>query len=149
MYTSDIESRRLSRRLYIKTAITYCAVSILCIVITNVYALFGHGARSGCMDFMFLYPLLGGSLVFMAAAMLTPVLHGRMSAGSRMGYNLYNSGIASLTAAAMLKGIMEIAGTDSMWIQYIKILGIGLLVFAVACMIVVSLKRKRDREELQ
>jgi hypothetical protein len=101
-------------------------------VITNVYALFGHGVRSGSMDFMFLYPLLGGTLVFIMAAFLSPVLPERLLTGSRAGYNLYNSGIAALTSAAMLSGIMEIAGTGSKWIQYIETFGIFLLFAAVA-----------------
>lgn len=140
MYTSDIEMRR-ARRLPFKTAIVYLAVSILCILITNIYAIFGHGIRSDSMDFMFLYPLLGGTIVFLSVKLvLSRLLQKPHGIGiSRVGYNLYNSGIASLTSAAMLTGIMEIAGTGSEWIQYIRITGIIFLVSAVIFQITISL----------
>ena len=128
MFISDIKKKRRS---FVKTAIVYTAVSVLCIVITNVYARFGHGVRSDYMDFMFLYPLLGGTAVFLLLALLWPALPEGMRKRSRMGYNLYNSGIACLTSAAMLTGIMEIAGTGSRWIQTIEGSGIVLLAAAV------------------
>jgi hypothetical protein len=112
-------------------------------VITNVYALFGHGVRSDSMDFMFLYPLLGGSAVFLLAARLRPVLRKKTRGISRAGYNLYNSGIAALTSAALLTEIMEIAGSDSRMIQYIRIAGIVLIITAIARRIAASL-RQRD-----
>ena len=163
MYTSDIDidtdtdAKRSMRHLSIKTAMVYLAVSLLCVAITNAYALFGHGVRSDSMDFMFLYPLVGGSLVFISVALLAPFMSQTRyrffykrgeSKGvsylpirwrSRVGYNLYNSGIASLTSAAMLTGIMEIAGTGSKLIQYIRIFGITLLAAAIACQIAGSL----------
>jgi len=108
--TSGIE-----RRLYVKTALAYFLTSIICIAVTNIYALFGHGIRSGSMDLMFLYPLIGGIASFVFT---TP----------RISYNLYNSGIATLTSAAMLDGIMEIAGTSSNKIRYIRIFGIVLII---------------------
>lgn len=125
----------------LKTAIVYFCVSILCIVITNVYALFGHGVRSDSMDFMFLYPLLGGTLVFLITALVLPCLPKKLHGISRIGYNFYNSGIASLTSTGMLTGIMEIAGTSSKWIQYIETAGIVLLIIGIICQVAASLKQ--------
>jgi uncharacterized membrane protein YdcZ (DUF606 family) len=71
------------------------------------------------MDLMFLYPLIGGAAMFAAIKLL----RSKMPV-SRAGYNLYNSGIAALVSAAMLDGIMEIAGTGSKWISLIRITGI-------------------------
>jgi len=65
--------------------------------------------------------------------LLAPVLPERMRVISRIGYNLYNSGIASLTVAAMLAGVMEIAGTGSRWILWIRASGIMLLAAGIAC----------------
>jgi len=118
----------------------YFAVSILCIVITNVYALYGHGVRSGSMDFMFLYPFLGGTVIFLLTAFWASRPPERAGKISRAGYNLYNSGIAALTSSAMLTGIMEIAGTGSQWIPYIRIAGIILLAAAAVCQIATSRK---------
>jgi hypothetical protein len=111
----------------------YSAVSAACLVITHVYALFGHGVRSASMDWMFLYPLAAGTGVFSLPALLWPRLPGRFQVFSRAGYNLYNSGIAALTSAAMLTGIMEIAGGGSKWIRYIRWGGYILAGTAVIC----------------
>jgi hypothetical protein len=45
------------------------------------------------MDLMFLYPLIGGATVFTGFKLL-----GAMAHISRLGYNLYNSGIGFLLA---------------------------------------------------
>jgi hypothetical protein len=119
----------------------YFSVSILCLVITNVYALFGHGVRSESMDFMFLYPLIGGTGVFLLMTLIAVYLPERLREVSRVGYNLHNSGIASLTSAAMLTGIMEIAGTSSKWIGYIKLAGYVLVCGAFVCQSLRFLKR--------
>ena len=132
MFTSGIELKHIGR-LPIKTAIVYSGVSLLCVVISNVYAIFGHGIRSDSMDYMFLYPLLGGTVIFLLAAIVLPRLSQQPRVISRIAYNLYNSGIAALTSAAMLKGIVEIAGTGSAWIIYIKTTGIIMVAAAITC----------------
>jgi hypothetical protein len=95
----------------------YVALSGLCVVITNVYALFGHGVRSYYMDLMFLYPLVG-AVVFAGLNLFGVV--GRFAA------NAYHAGVASLTVGAMLGGIMEIAWTGSAY-TYIFFIAGGLL----------------------
>jgi hypothetical protein len=84
------------------------------------------------MDFMFLCPLVGGTVVFGALTVCFPRLSVTLSRFSRLAYNLYNSGIATLTAAAMLEGVIEIAGSDSEWIAYCRKAGIVLLAFGIA-----------------
>ena len=140
MSTSDIKKQ--SARRFLKTAIAYFVASVICVVITNVYALYGHGIRSGSMDFMFLFPFVGGTLVFLSAAFLTSRLPEKVCKISRVGYNLYNSGIAALTSAAMLTGIMEIAGTGSKWIQYIKVAGIVLSAAGIVCQTLTSFRKR-------
>jgi hypothetical protein len=117
----------------LKAAAAHLAVAAFCLIAANVYALFGHGVRSASMDFMFLYPLLGGTAVFILLAAALPRLPERFRRISRTGYNLYHSGIAALTAAAMLTGIMEIAGTSSRWPARIRTAGCILTAAAVVC----------------
>jgi hypothetical protein len=103
----------------------YLAVAALCVIVDNIYALYGHGVRSSAMDFMFLYPLLGGFII----KFLSLHVHGDDSQGwKRIGVNLYNSGIAALTCGSLLRGIVEIAGTDSVYINYFFVAG-GIMVF--------------------
>ncbi len=116
MSTSDTNKRKF----LLKNSIVYVAISLLCVVISNVYALFGHGIRSDYMDSMFLYPLLGGVMYLLALALSDE--HGGMF---RLGKNVYNSAIAALTAGSMLRGIVEIAGTDSDLIILFFVFGWG------------------------
>ena len=93
------------------------------------------------MDLMFLYPLLGGAVLFLLVALVAPRLPERLQKASRVGYNLYNSGIACLTSAALLTGIMEIAGTGSKGIPYIQAFGVAFLAAAAAFQAVALFKR--------
>ena len=143
MYISVTDTKNI-RRFTIKTAVAYFAVTLVCVSIANIYAIFGHGVRSDSMDYMFLYPLIGGAGFFVALTLLMPVLPDNLRYISRAGYNSYNSAIASLTTAAMLAGIVEIAGTSAIWVIYIKTAGIVLLFAAVLFQTrVICQKRKK------
>jgi hypothetical protein len=100
-------------------------VSVLCVIVANVYALFGHGVRSDAMEYMFLYPLIGGFVI----KILSTLAVGDYSRGrKRVGVNLYNSGLAALTCGALLRGIVEIAGTDSSYIHWFFVIGWAMIV---------------------
>ena len=106
MSTLDMNRPRSGR-----TAFIYLLLSAACIAVTNIYALFGHGVRSASMDTMFLYPLLMGAAPYLLLSILLPRIRRRRFL--RLAFNLYNSGVATLTVGAMLNGILEIAGTAS------------------------------------
>jgi hypothetical protein len=98
----------------------YLVASAVCVIVTNIYALYGHGVRSDAMDYMFLCPLVGG----FAIKILSMLQHGDYSRGvKRVGVNLYNSGLAALACGALLRGIVEIAGTDSVYISWFFVAG--------------------------
>jgi LPXTG-motif cell wall-anchored protein len=119
----------------LKTAVVYLLLCVLCVVVTNVYALFGHGIRSDSMDWMFLYPLFGG-VVFIALGLVL----GRLP---RFAANLYHAGLAALTVGSLLRGILEIAGTSSAYTKYFTLAG-GLLTLFGAIGIVFKRRRKND-----
>lgn len=104
-----------------KTIIVYLAVSIFLIIVNKVYAIFGHGVSSGYMTWMFLYTLLGGSVFYLLIGLLQPELV--KYSGYRAFYNLYNSGIALMTVGSFMKGVFEIAGTDSPFVAYYFMIG--------------------------
>ncbi|MDR1815694.1 MAG: hypothetical protein LBR00_03295, partial [Clostridiales Family XIII bacterium] len=116
-----------------KTAIAYACAAALCVVITNVYALFGHGVRSVSMDTMFAYPLAGGAAFLVLCLCLKKRETDR---GFRFGFNAYSSGIATLTCGALLTGIVEIAGTGSDLIRFFFIAGYGLCGLGVAAVLI-------------
>jgi vacuolar-type H+-ATPase subunit I/STV1 len=85
------------------------------------------------MDYMFLYPLMGG-IVFLSLT----AAHKKTVSRSlfRIGFNLYNSGLATLTAGSMLKGIMKIAGTDSEWIPFFTQCGWGFAIIGIIIVLI-------------
>lgn len=123
MYTLDIKN---------KTAAVYLAATVFTIIIDRIYAVFGHGVSSRNMSWMFLYPLVGGFAFYLILGMVFPWI--TQSAGFRLFRNLYNSSIAIFTVTSFMKGIFEIAGTNSPYILWYQIaggifLGLGILQF--------------------
>ncbi len=129
----------ISARHIIKTGVVYAIISALCIVIDNVYALFGHGVRSFSMTWMFLYPLIGGTLFFMIIGIF--LVNKKAESKYRLFYNLHNSGIAFLTTGSLFKGIIEIAGTTSLFTSIFLFLGIIFIISGII-VLVSSLSRK-------
>ena len=94
-----------------RVSVIYLVISLGLVGVNQIYALFGHGVRSASMTFMFLYPFLGGTLLFSLIEHFLP--GAREARGYRLFSNLHHSGIAALTLGSFLKGILDIAGTGS------------------------------------
>lgn len=90
----------------------------VCFLFAMIYNQFGHGVQSVYMNYMFLCPLILG-MMFYGFILLVP----KAKNISRFSFNLYNSGIATLTVGSMLKGIFQIAGTASEFVLVYGILG--------------------------
>ena len=121
MYILDINKRIK------KTIIIYFFTTIFTIVFDRIYALFSHGVSSLSMNLMFLYPLLGGVVVYYILGYLLKNKKNSMI----ISFNLYNSGIAILTVGSLLRGIMDIAGTSSQYIKYYFIIGVLVIITSV------------------
>ena len=110
------------------------------------------------MSGMYLYPLLGGALLYFLLWVFVPGQDRRrpavvtqtpdaravaVAAGSRetrascwrFFCNAWNSGIATLTVGSLLHGILEIAGTESAWLTAFTAAGIGLLVLGAVSLL--------------
>ena len=135
----DISERNNEKQLR-KTILTYLILSVASVVIDKVYGILGHGVESKSMTWMFLYPLLGGALVYFIIGRLIP--HITKFAGYRVFFNIYNSGIATLTLASLLKGIFEIAGTNSPYLKYYYMIGGVFITVGLIIMLVMAIKRK-------
>ena len=125
-----------------KTIIVYLALSVFCVFFDRVYALFGHGVRSASMSFLFLYPLVAGAVPYLLLWIFKPR---REVPGFRLFYNVYNSGIAMLTIQSMLNGIMEIAGTASVYNVIFTICG-SILTIAGAAAYLIRRFRSEKKE---
>lgn len=137
MYTLDINN---SKKHAFKTVVTYGIVSILTYIVNKIYGLFGHGVSSASMTWMFLYPFIGGVLIYGLIWFIIPRI--KEIPGYRGFYNIYNSGIAILTVASFMRGIFEIAGTDSPYLKYYFMVGWSFIIFSIFLMIVSTLQYK-------
>ena len=92
-------------------AVTFFIATVFCVLFDRVYALYAHGVESAAMSLMFLYPLLGGAAVYVVLWHIDPF--GELVRQSRSLRNTYNAGLATLTLASAMHGVMDIAGTSS------------------------------------
>nr|WP_320024369.1 hypothetical protein [uncultured Acetobacterium sp.] len=124
-----------------KTIGVYAILSLVAIGINFIYGQFGHGVHSAAMTWMFLYPLLGGALFYFLLERLKSGM--TQFAPFRFGYNSYNSGIATLTVGSFLKGILEIAGTNSLYLVFFTIMGWLFIAVGVTVFALLSVSRKK------
>ena len=111
-----------------------------CAAFAIIYAQFSHGVYSPFMTFMFAIPLVAGALV----ALVMHVAHVRpMPRASRQAWAL---AIASLTVASCLRGVFEIAGTDS---PYLVVYLAAALAFAVVAIVKSQSKMRSDSKMCQ
>ncbi|MGT2951505.1 hypothetical protein BU202_09915 [Streptococcus cuniculi] len=95
----------LSAKRIKKISLTYLGVTIFLFVFSRIYESLSYGEVSFFMHYLFAVPLIGGSLL-----LLTLHLFPRLS---RISFNLWNSGVAVLTAGFLLKGIINLSGRST------------------------------------
>ena len=87
--------------------VRYTVAAVACALFAIVYAHFSHGVHSPFMTFMFMVPLLGGALPSLIAHVAN------VRPAPRVSRQAWALALASLTVACCLRGIFEIAGTNS------------------------------------
>lgn len=120
-------------RSLVKGARAYFCMAVFALVFDKIYSIFSHGVYSNYMDSMFLYPLIGGTFIYLLLLLFATNINYKEN---RLSFNIYNSGIAILTVGSLLHGILEIAGTSSEYILYYSIIGwtavlVGIISFFV------------------
>ncbi|MCA9935471.1 MAG: hypothetical protein H6662_16900 [Ardenticatenaceae bacterium] len=98
-----------------KTVKIYGFTTLFCIAFNYIYSLFGHGVSSPFMSYAFAFSLVLGVGGFIAL--------GRLNVENRIAFNLYNAGIATLTVGSLLRGIIDIAGADTIYPVYYFVVG--------------------------
>jgi len=101
-----------------------------------VYNHFGHGVYSPFMTWLFLFPLLFGTAVYMILFMT-----GIPRRPSSAAIAVYGSGIAAVTTGSALTGVFEIAGTSSPYLPVYWITGFGLMAAGVLVQYLASLRK--------
>ena len=120
------------QNMHARVALRYVIASVACALFALVYAQFSHGVQSPFMMFAFAIPLLGGALpaLGMHAAKARPA--------PRVARQAWALSLASLSVASFLRGVFEIAGTNS---PYLAVYVMAASVLAIIA--VVSLARSR------
>ena len=128
MYTSDMNKWKKMQRIYL-------GVTAFCIVGTIIYEHFSYGESSMLMRLAFLFPLLGGV-----------VLYGGLQKWKRPILNLavclWNSGIAIFISGCLVGGIVMISGRSFSYGPCYWSVGLIFLVTAIAAGAVPTKGRK-------
>lgn len=116
----DIKKRR-------SLAVRYLAITAFCLIASVIYSFFSHGIHSFWMRYLALWPFVFGAVpsVLSAAGVLSFPEGINVSEYCR---DIYRFGIAALTVASFLKGVLEIAGTDSIYPAVLLYAGAAMLV---------------------
>ncbi len=114
-----------------KYSLIWLGISVFCMIFAGIYEAFSFGVVSMSMVLMFLYPLLLGALMCL-------IFKGNMG-------RLWNDGVLLLTAAAMIRGILEIYGTRSPYTMWLTILGV-LCLFLQMTVIYVRIRKEQLHE---
>lgn len=117
---------------------------MFCVVFAFIYEKFSHGVHSPYMTYLFAWPLLLGALPNVIIHIFYNIQERRsysivcgdtpkkISAGTK----LYYSGVSALTVSSLLRGIMDIAGTASVYQAYLMYAGWIMLAGGLACILV-------------
>lgn len=111
------------RDIYKTILIRYLAISAFCAVFSIVYDQFSHDVRSPWMTWLFVWPLVMGAIpavleYFGILPGTGEVFEGKEEIGG-IQKDVYRFGIAALTCASLLRGVLKIAGTDSRLVGYL------------------------------
>ena len=107
----------------------YLILSIFLFIFSRVYVSLSYGEVSIFMNTLSLVPLIGGGLL-VGLLYLQPTL-------SRISFNLWNSGVAVLTAGFLLRGIINLSGRSTTldwpyWLIGAGFLGLALVSFGLS-----------------
>ena len=100
----------------------YFCISIFCAAFGGIYEIFSHGVYSNYMMYAFLFPLIGGTLYNLILYCFSRL---RLQRGLSLIF--YNTGIAALTIGSIVRGILDIYGTDNILVNVYRYAGVILV----------------------
>ncbi|HEL1541070.1 TPA: hypothetical protein U1312_001045 [Streptococcus suis] len=106
-----------------RTFITYLATTAFLFIFSHIYESLSYGEVSVFMHYMFCVTLIGGGLL-LGLLTIKPNL-------SRLTFNLWNSGVATITAGFLLRGIINLSGRSTTLDQPYWFVGAGFLILAL------------------
>jgi len=120
-----------------RTFISYLAKAAFLFIFSRIYESLSYGEVSVFMHYMFCATLVGGILL-LGLLQVKPNL-------SRMTYNLWNSGIATITAGCLLRGIINLSGRSTTLDQPYWYVGAGFLALSLITLFISDTRRTRQK----
>lgn len=120
-----------------RTFISYLAMAAFLFIFSLIYESLSYGEVSVFMHYMFCATLVGGILL-LGLLQVKPNL-------SRMTYNLWNSGIATITAGCLLRGIINLSGRSTTLDQPYWYVGAGFLALSLIILFISDTRRTRQK----
>ncbi|HFU3800418.1 TPA: hypothetical protein ACGO0I_001470 [Streptococcus suis] len=124
-----------------RTFITYLATTAFLFIFSRIYESLSYGEVSVFMHYMFCVTLIGGGLL-LGLLTIKPNL-------SRLTFNLWNSGVATITAGFLLRGIINLSGRSTTLDQPYWFIGAGFLVLALFSLFLGGNQRNRRQVSTQ
>ncbi len=106
-------------------------------IFSRIYESLSYGEFSVFMHYMFCATLVGGILL-LGFLQVKPNL-------SRITYNLWNSGIATITAGCLLRGIINLSGRSTTLDQPYWYVGAGFLALSLITLFISDTRRTRQK----
>ena len=120
-----------------RTFISYLAMAAFLFIFSLIYESLSYGEVSVFMHYMFCATLVGGILL-LGLLQVKPNL-------SRITYNLWNSGIATITAGCLLRGIINLSGRSTTLDQPYWYVGAGFLALSLITLFISDTRRTRQK----
>ncbi|HEM3615890.1 TPA: hypothetical protein U1C21_000387 [Streptococcus suis] len=120
-----------------RTFISYLAMTAFLFIFSRIYESLSYGEVSVFMHYMFCATLVGGILL-LGLLQVKPNL-------SRITYNLWNSGIATITAGCFLRGIINLSGRSTTLDQPYWYVGAGFLALSLITLFISDTRRTRQK----
>ena len=136
--STSVTKKRFSR--LGKTATVYLILSIFLFIFSRVYVSLSYGEVSIFMNTLSLVPLIGGGLL-VGLLYLQPTL-------SRLSFNLWNSGVAVLTAGFLLRGIINLSGRSTTLDWPYWVIGAGFLGLALVSIGLSLFRSKKPTDKM-
>lgn len=128
---TKIKNKRLK-----KTLVGYSLLTIFFFAFSRIYESFSFGETSLHMHYLFVVPLVGGSVL----ALLLKIMPNL----GRISLNLWNSAVAVLTAGMLFRGIVNLSGRSTTLDQPYWYVGLAFAILAIASLFF----HKKNSQEL-
>ncbi len=118
-----------------KSIISYFIVTIFLILLNYIYSIFSHNVTSNYMTYMFIYPLVTGIIVSIFILINKNISKLK---SFYIGKSILNYGISIMVFRSFMKGVFEIAGTDSNYLTCYFYMGL-ILILVSSILLIYSL----------